>query len=75
MEKVIPQTQQEGEQNLKELVGELGEVSYKRAVAKLGYEKYFDWVQRYWTSRGESLDFEDHKYLLQIYQDQTQIIM
>ena len=74
MEKVIPQTQNEGEQNLKELVGELGEVSYKRAVAKLGYEKYFDWVQRYWTSRGESLDFEEHKYLLAVYKDQSQEI-
>lgn len=37
---------------------------------KLGYKPYFIWVKNYWTARGEPLDFEEHKYLKQIYQDQ-----
>jgi len=39
-------------------------------LKNLKYEPYFDWVQDYWSSRGEKLDFKKHKYLLQIYQDQ-----
>jgi phage terminase large subunit GpA-like protein len=32
---------------------------------------YIDWVDDYWTSRGKPLDFKYHKYLNQIYNDQT----
>lgn len=35
---------------------------------------YFKWVKDNWTSRGEPLDFKEHKYLFQIYQDQSQEI-
>ena len=42
----------------------LKEEKLRRLESKLGYEKYFHWVKRYWTSRGESLDFKKHKYLL-----------
>ncbi|MDZ4209639.1 MAG: phage terminase large subunit family protein, partial [Candidatus Curtissbacteria bacterium] len=34
-------------------------------------DSYFIWVQAVWlTARGEPLDFENHKYLVDIYQDQ-----
>lgn len=32
---------------------------------------YFDWVKDHWTSRGEPLDFKEHKYLQKIYEDQS----
>lgn len=39
---------------------------------KLLWKKdYFTWVKDNWTSRGEPLDFEKHKYLVQIYKDQS----
>lgn len=50
---------------------EYDELTYKRESVDRGYEEYFDWVKRYWTSRGESLDFGDHGYLKQIYEDQS----
>ena len=31
---------------------------------------YFEWVKDNWTSRGEPLDFVEHKYLIDIYKDQ-----
>lgn len=31
---------------------------------------YFDWVQSNWTSRGEKLDFIEHGFLKEIYEDQ-----
>ncbi len=34
-------------------------------------DNYFWWVQDNWTSREKALDFKKHKYLLQIYQDQS----
>jgi hypothetical protein len=36
-----------------------------------GYEPYWLWVQKYWTSRQKPLEFKKHKYLVQIYQDQS----
>ena len=51
-------------------IAELQEELYQRGVDARGYEEYFPWVKRYWTSRGESLDFEDHKFLHGIYKDQ-----
>lgn len=39
--------------------------------AKSYKSKYFDWVKDIWSSRGEPLDFVDHKYLVQIYNDQS----
>lgn len=30
---------------------------------------YFSWVKRYWSARGEKLDFHSHKYLNKIYTD------
>lgn len=47
---------------------------YQRAKDARGFEEYFPWVQRYWTSRGEPLDFDDHGYLKQIYEDQSKTI-
>ena len=35
---------------------------------------YFKWVKDNWTSRGEPLDFEKHKYLVEIYKDQHPFI-
>lgn len=32
---------------------------------------YFAWVRKNWTSRGMPLDFEDHKFLVEIYKDQS----
>ena len=49
----------------------LKEEKLQRLVNKQGHEEYFHWVQRHWTSRGEPLDFKKHKYLVQIYQDQS----
>ena len=72
MKTVTPNNQ--NNDNLPELVNELSEIAYRRETAKRGYELYFDWVKRYWTSRGESLDFEDHGYLKQIYEDQSKSI-
>lgn len=48
---------------------------YQRAVDARGYEAYFDWVRRYWTSRGKPLDFKDHSYLLDFYKDQSDEII
>jgi len=36
----------------------------------MGIGGYHEWVQDNWTSRGERLDFDEHKYLVQIYRDQ-----
>ena len=33
-------------------------------------EKYKHWVERHWTSRGKSLEFNKHGYLKKIYEDQ-----
>jgi hypothetical protein len=51
------------------------EEKLKRLQKKFKVEKYFHWVQRYWSSKGVSLDFKKHKYLLQIYKDQSPIII
>jgi hypothetical protein len=45
--------------------------TYQILIKKLGYKPYFDWVKDYWTTRGAPLDFISHKYLVQIYQDQS----
>lgn len=37
-------------------------------------EGYFSWVKDNWTTRGESLDFEKHKYLIDLYKDQHHFI-
>ena len=50
------------------------EEQYQRNKDLRGYEEYFDWVKRYWTSRDQSLDFNDHGYLKEIYEDQSKII-
>ena len=49
----------------------LQEEMVHRIEAALTYKQYPKWVKDYWTSRGKPLDFEDHKYLVQIYQDQS----
>lgn len=36
----------------------------------MGHEPYLNWVENYWTSRGEPLEFKKHKYLVKIYKDQ-----
>jgi phage terminase large subunit GpA-like protein len=41
---------------------------------KLWKNDYFKWVKDNWTSRGEPLDFEKHKYLIGVYQDQHPFI-
>lgn len=38
-------------------------------------QSYFDWVKDNWSSRGNKLDFENRKYLIQIYKDQSQEIV
>ena len=38
---------------------------------KLWRMDYFAWVKDNWSSRGKPLDFEKHKYLVEIYEDQS----
>ena len=38
-------------------------------------DDYYTWVFDNWSSRGLKLDFEKHKYLDQIYHDQSQILV
>lgn len=42
---------------------------------KLWKTNFRTWIDDVWTSRGKPLDFEDHKYLVQIYDDQSQNIV
>lgn len=75
MEKV--KIQQNSDEEIKQLaieIKEYDEIVYRRQCAERGCELYVDWVKRYWTSRGEPLDFEDHGYLKQIYEDQSPVI-
>jgi hypothetical protein len=39
--------------------------------AKSYKDSYWNWIQDIWSARGEPLDFKDHKYLVQIYKDQS----
>ena len=46
------------------------EAKLARLENRIGYEPYYNWVRRYWTARGKSLDFYYHNYLIPIYRDQ-----
>ncbi len=43
----------------------------QQKLNETGLDDYFTWVKAVWvSSRGEPLDFKDHKYLIDIYTDQ-----
>jgi len=44
---------------------------YKEGRKLLWNDDYFTWVKDNWYSRGEKLDFDDHKYLIDVYKDQS----
>lgn len=46
-------------------------VKAQEKLSEEGLNDYFTWVKAVWVnSRGEPLDFEDHKYLVDLYKDQ-----
>ena len=47
----------------------------RRIEDKVDYVPYRLWVDRYWSVRGKPLDFKYHKYLEQIYEDQSEEIV
>lgn len=51
------------------------EQAEKNDLQVLGHKPYLDWVEDYWTSRGNPLDFKKHTYLLQVYEDQHPFIV
>lgn len=51
------------------------EQKLRELQVKLGYEPYRLWIKKYWTSRNQPLDFKQHKYLEQIYNDQSREIV
>jgi hypothetical protein len=70
-------SQKKEEENLKKAGLVLEKIREIRDVGKrrLWSESYLDWVKDNWSSRGQKLNFIERKYLVQIYQDQSQEIV